>query len=59
MGLVRILAMLAITAIVAEFGLHIIYHWKTGEAGLYDPAFEYMKHLDRIRSKGGKRNVGR
>lgn len=59
MGLVSILGLLAITAIVAEFGLHVIYHWKTGEAGLYDPAFEYLKHLDKMRTKGGKKNVRR
>ena len=49
MVLVKVLAVLAITAIVAEFGLHIIYHARTGEAGLYDPPFEYLKHLDRMR----------
>lgn len=51
MELVRILALLAITAIVAEFGLHVVYHWKTGDAGLYDPPFEYLKHLDKLKRR--------
>ena len=50
-----ILIMIAITAIVAEFGLHVIYHWKTGRAGVNEPPFRYLKHLDRLFSKkGGK-----
>lgn len=48
---IRILVMLLTTAIVAEFGLHVIYHWKTGEAGVNAPAFRYLKHLDRMRNK--------
>ena len=51
MGLVSILGLLAMTAIVAEFGLHIIYHWKTGDAGLYDPPFEYLNHLDKLKRR--------
>lgn len=32
-----------LASIVAlEFGIHIIYHWKTGKAGLYDPPFDYL-----------------
>ena len=54
MLLLKILALLAITAIVAEFGLHVVYHWKTGEAGLYDAPFEYMKHLDKMRNPKGR-----
>ena len=38
-------------AVAAELGLHIWYHWKTGEAGIYDPAFDYLKNLDKLKSK--------
>lgn len=51
MVLVKILFMLAITAVVAEFGLHVMYHWKTGDAGLYDPPFEYLNHLDNMKRR--------
>ena len=50
MALVKILLMLSITAVVAEFGLHVVYHAITGEAGLYDPPFEYIKHLNKMRN---------
>ena len=39
------IAMIGITLIVAEFGLHVIYHWKTGKAGMEDPAFAYLKDV--------------
>ena len=42
MKLLQILALLAITAVELEFGLHVIYHAVTGKAGLYDPPFEYL-----------------
>lgn len=38
----RILAMIFITLVTAEFGLHVIYHAITGKAGLYDPPFDYL-----------------
>lgn len=31
--------------VALEFGVHIIYHWKTGKAGLYDPPFAYLKDI--------------
>ena len=37
--------MLAITLIVAEFGVHVIYHAKTGRAGVNDPAFLYLADI--------------
>ena len=45
MKLLQILALLAITAVEAEFGLHVIYHAVTGKAGLYDPPFEYLRDI--------------
>ena len=48
MGLVGILMLLGMTLVAVEFGLHIVYHWKTGKAGLYDAPFKYLKSIDRI-----------
>ena len=33
------------TLVAVEFGIHIIYHAKTGKAGLYDPPFAYLKEI--------------
>lgn len=33
------------TLVAIEFGVHIIYHAVTGKAGLYDPAFAYLKDI--------------
>lgn len=33
------------TLVVAEFGIHVIYHAKTGKAGLYDKPFAYLKDI--------------
>lgn len=52
MVLMQYIILAAMTLVIAEFGLHIIYHAKTGKAGLYDPPFEYLKHLDRLFVKG-------
>ena len=41
----QIVFMIIITLIAIEFGAHIIYHAKTGKAGLNDPAFEYLKMI--------------
>lgn len=41
----EILEMLFITAVIAEFGIHVIYHAMTGKAGLYDPPFAYLKDV--------------
>lgn len=40
-----IIVLIIATAVVAEFGLHVIYHAKTGRAGLMDPPFDYLKEL--------------
>lgn len=37
--------MIIITLVAIEFGAHIIYHAKTGKAGLNDPAFDYLKKM--------------
>ena len=31
--------------VALELGVHMIYHWKTGKAGLYDPPFAYLKDI--------------
>ena len=28
--------------VALELGVHMIYHWKTGKAGLYDRPFAYL-----------------
>lgn len=43
--LIRILIMILATAVVTEFGIHVLYHWKTGKAGLLEPPFEYLKDI--------------
>lgn len=40
-----VIVLIIATAVVAEFGLHVIYHAKTGRAGLMDPPFDYLKEL--------------
>ena len=40
-----ILLLIFCTLVVLEFGVHVIYHAVTGKAGLYDPAFSYLKDL--------------
>lgn len=39
------------TLVVIEFGVHVIYHAVTGKAGLYDPAFAYLKDIWRAVKK--------
>lgn len=41
------LILTAMTLVAVEFGIHIIYHAVTGKAGLYDPAFAYLKDIYR------------
>ena len=53
MALVKILFILLSFSVAAEFALHIWYQYKVGGAGIYDPAFEYLKNLDKL--KGGKK----
>ena len=43
--LIQILIMILATAVVAEFGIHVLYHWKTGKAGLLEPPFDYLKDI--------------
>ena len=31
--------------VAIEFGVHMVYHYKTGKAGLYDPPFAYLKDI--------------
>lgn len=31
--------------VIAEFGLHVIYHAVTGKAGLNDAPFDYLKSI--------------
>lgn len=38
----QILLMVAVTAVVAEFGIHVVYHALTGKAGIEDEAFSYL-----------------
>ena len=39
------LGLAIITLEAVEFGVHIIYHAKTGKAGLYDAPFAYLKDI--------------
>ena len=42
--------------VAAELFVHMIYHYKTGKAGLYDPPFAYINDIHRIyRRKKAKR----
>ncbi len=44
------MVILILTVLVQiELLMHILYHWKTGKAGLYDPAFSYLKDIFRRR----------
>lgn len=45
MIVLKILVMVFITLVAIEFSIHIIYHAKTGKAGLYDPPFDYLKDI--------------
>ena len=44
-AMIQIIIMILATAVVAEFGIHVLYHWKTGKAGLLEPPFEYLKDI--------------
>lgn len=41
----QIAFMIIITLVVSEFGLHVIFHAKTGRAGLNDSAFDYLAEI--------------
>lgn len=43
--MIQIIIMILATAVVAEFGIHVIYHAKTGKAGLLEPPFDYIKDI--------------
>ena len=43
--MIGIAILLLATLVALEFGVHIIYHAKTGKAGLYNPPFEYIKDI--------------
>ena len=43
--MIQIIIMILATAVVAEFGIHVLYHWKTGKAGLLEPPFDYLKDI--------------
>ena len=45
MTALQILIMVIISLVVLEFGVHVVYHAVTGKAGLYDPAFDYLKDI--------------
>ena len=44
-AMIQIIIMILATAVVAEFGIHVIYHAKTGKAGLLEPPFDYLKDI--------------
>ena len=54
MNFIQIIFMLAITLVVLEFGIHVIYHALTGKAGIDDPAFDYLKDIGDLVSAGQK-----
>ena len=52
----QILLLIFCSLVVLEFGVHVVYHAVTGKAGLYDPAFSYLKDIWRS-IKGGKSHL--
>ena len=42
--------------VALELLVHMVYHWKTGKAGLYDPPFEYLKDIFKPRKKRMSKN---
>lgn len=49
--MIQILLLIFASLVVLEFGIHVIYHMVTGKAGLYDPAFSYLKDIWRKSKK--------
>lgn len=43
--MLQILLMIFATLVAIEFGIHVIYHAKTGKAGLNDRPFTYLKDI--------------
>lgn len=44
----KALIMIITVLVIAEFGVHVIYHWKTGKAGTEEPAFAYLKDIAKL-----------
>lgn len=55
--MIQILLLIFCSLVVLEFGIHIIYHAVTGKAGLYDPAFSYLKDIWRAMTNGRGRRT--
>ena len=56
--MIQIVTIIFATLVVAEFGMHVIYHAVTGKAGLNDRPFAYLKDIFVVFNKevaGGKR----
>ena len=43
--MIGVLFLVIATLVILEFGVHVIYHAKTGKAGLYDRPFDYLKDI--------------
>lgn len=41
----NVILMVLITAVVVEFGVHVIYYAVTGKAGLLESPFDYLKDI--------------
>lgn len=53
----QVLVIIAITVIVGEFGIHVIYHAVTGKAGIEDDAFSYLGDIYDAAKKAGKERI--
>lgn len=42
--------------VALELGIHMIYHWETGKAGLYDRPFAYLKDIFK-KKRGAHENM--
>lgn len=45
MIVLKILVMILISLVVIEFGIHVVYHAITGEAGVNEAPFDYLKDI--------------
>ena len=50
--MIGIILLIFCSLVALEFGIHVIYHAITGKAGLYDPAFSYLKDIWRGITRG-------
>lgn len=55
--MIQIIIMIIATLVTLEFGVHVIYHAKTGKAGLYDKPFDYLKDIYAEIQKHKKKRV--